>query len=105
MHSTYTRRALYKQERIRVAYETYRASQAGVAGAGRPISATLKAALDRTKRLETKLAEAKKLEAMLLEQFVRWAYNASTRGLSEDFSNQPLSPLNRTGNRSSGRNK
>ena len=36
--------------------------------------------------------------ALLMEQFVRWAYNASTRGLTEDFLNQALPPTNRHGN-------
>jgi hypothetical protein len=64
-----------------------------------PASAALRAALGRVKRLEVELAELKTRENLLLEQFVRWAYNASTRGLSGDFLNQPLPPTNRLGNR------
>ncbi|MBU2848079.1 hypothetical protein HF925_05700 [Acidithiobacillus ferriphilus] len=104
MHCNYTRQALFNQELIRVAYETYRASnKEGSPGSGRPVSAALRAALDRSKRLELALAEAQKRESLLLEQFVRWAYNAGTRGLTVDFLNQPLPPTNRLGNRQSRR--
>lgn len=97
MHSTYTRQALFKQERIRVAYDAYRASNTDSAG-GRPVPAAIKASLERIKRLELENAELKMREALLMEQFVRWAYNASTRGLSENFLNMALPPTNRHGN-------
>ncbi|NEX60091.1 hypothetical protein [Noviherbaspirillum galbum] len=100
MHATYTRQALFKQERIRVAYETYRASKPDAVG-GRPVSAALKASMERIQRLELENAGLKKREALLLEQFVRWAYNASTRGLTEAFLNQALPPTNRQGNKAS----
>lgn len=99
--ATYTRQALYKQERIRVAYETYRENTSESGGdnaASRPVSAAHQASMDRIARLEQENAELKKREALLLEQFVRWAYNASTRGLTEDFLNQSLPAANRRGN-------
>lgn len=99
MHCTYTRQALFNQELIRVAYETYRANNTATIGGGRPVSAALRAALDRVTRLELELAEVKTREHLLLDQFVRWAYNASTRGLSGAFLDQPLPPTNRLGNR------
>lgn len=96
--ATYTRQALFKHESIRIAYEIYRES--GIdAGVDRPISAALKASIDRVKRLETENAELRKKETILMEQFIRWAYNASTRGLTEEFLNQALPPTNRQGNR------
>lgn len=101
-NATYTRQALFNQERIRIAYETNRDisdNKGGSTPSGRPMSATLNAAIGRIKRLEHENAELKKREALLLEQFARWAYNASTRGITDDFLNQPLPPLNRTGNR------
>ena len=99
---TYTRQALFNQERIRIAYDTHRASNAsGPANSGRPVSAALRTALERNKRLERELAEAKARETLLLEQFVRWAYNAGVRGLTEEFLNRPLPPTNRLGNRGS----
>ena len=95
--ASYTRQALYKHESIRIAYETHR--ERGSAGdAGRPVPAALQASTERVRRLEIENAELKKREALLVEQFVRWAYNASTRGLTEAFLNQALPPKNRRGN-------
>jgi hypothetical protein len=105
MRATYTRQALYNQERIRVAYETYRATSNASGIDGRPVPAALKASMERVQRLELENAELRKREALLLEQFVRWAYNAASRGLSEDFLNQPLPPTNRHGNRVSSPRK
>ncbi|WP_124671729.1 hypothetical protein [Burkholderia cepacia] len=106
MRSTYTRQALYNQERIRVAFGVYRASSNINGIDKRPVSAALRASMERVQRLELENAELRKREELLLEQFVRWAYNAATRGLSEEFLNRPLPPLNRHGNLvSSGRRK
>ncbi|MFM0003924.1 hypothetical protein SAMN05192544_103822 [Paraburkholderia hospita] len=102
LHATYTRQALYKHERIRIAYETYRARLSDARG-GRPLPAALNACLERTKRLQQENAELRKREALLLEQFVRWAYNAASRGLTVEFLNRALPPTNRTGNATSGR--
>lgn len=96
-NATYTRQALYKHESIRVAYETYRENGSD-SEQGRPVPAALKASAERVKRLEMENAELRKREALLMEQFVRWAYNASTRGLTENFLNQALPPTNRHGN-------
>lgn len=98
MNVTYTRQALYKHESIRVAYEAYRENSSDTEP-GRPVSAALNASTERVKRLEMENAELKKREALLMEQFVRWAYNASTRGLTENFLNQALPPTNRNGNK------
>lgn len=98
MNATYTRQALYKHESIRVAYEAYRENISDTEP-GRPVSAALNASIERVKRLEMENAELKKREALLMEQFVRWAYNASTRGLTENFLNEALPPTNRNGNK------
>jgi hypothetical protein len=97
----YTRQALFKHDRIRIAYETYRdAAHAKIrAGSGRPMSAALKAAMGRIHRLEQENSELRKREMLLLEQFHRWAYHASSRGLTQEFLDRPLPPLNRRGNR------
>lgn len=104
-HATYSRQALFKHDRIRIAYETHRdrEGKSHRTGSRRPISATLKAALERLQRLEQENAELRKREQMLLEQFHRWAYHASTRGLARDFLDRPLPPLNRRGNSLSSR--
>ena len=96
-HATYTRQALFKHESIRIAFETKR-ENIGKTSGERPVPAALKASMERVQRLETENAELRSREALLLEQFVRWAYNASTRGLTDDFLNQALPPTNRRGN-------
>jgi hypothetical protein len=101
----YTRQALFKHAPIRVAYDVYRsAAPASARGKlNRPVSAALQAAMDRVHRLQQENAELRTREMLLLEQFHRWAYHASSRGLTQDFLDQPLPPLNRRGNRVSSR--
>lgn len=96
---------MFKHDRIRIAYETYRDAALATAHAesGRPMSAALKAAMDRIHRLELENSELRKWEMLLLEQFHRWAYHASSRGLTQEFLDRPLPPLNRKGNRASPR--
>lgn len=95
-HYEYTRQTLHKHERIRNAFELKKQdiadNQDSVRSVGSP---ELQKALERIARLE---AENKRLESensQLLEQFVRWAYNASTRELDQNFLNKPLPPVNR----------
>lgn len=104
--ATYTRQALFKHDRIRVAYEKQRDAAATTISAKwtRPMSAALQAATDRIYRLERENAELRKREMLLLEQFHRWAYHASSRGLTQEFLDRPLPPLNRMGNRPFTRN-
>lgn len=99
----YTRQALFKHNPIRVAYDVYRnAAPASARGKrSRPASAALQAAMDRVRRLQQENAELRKREMLLLEQFHRWAYQASSRGLTREFLDRPLPPLNRRGNRAS----
>lgn len=100
--ATYSRQALFKHDRIRVAYEMHR-DAATTMGANRvrPMSAALQAATDRIHRLERENAELRKREMLLLEQFHRWAYHASSQGLTQELLDRPLPPLNRRGNRPS----
>jgi hypothetical protein len=49
----------------------------------------------RNARLEAQNERLRRENSSLLEQFVRWAYNASTRGLDKDFLNQPLPSVHR----------
>lgn len=97
-HAKYTRQALHKHERIRVAFETYRASSDLLSGASRSVSAAMKTSIDRINRLELENSELRQREALLLEQFVRWAYNAAIRGLTEEYLNQQMPSTNRRGN-------
>ena len=96
MHNRYTRQTLHKHERIRNAFElrkTGLASGDGTIGIVR--SAELQKALERTARLEAENTRLDSENVKLLEQFVRWAYNAHTRGLDNNFLNQPLPAVDR----------
>lgn len=93
----YTRQALFQHERISLAFVTRK--QALSKGVGNRPRASGNPELEKTReRLDRLLAESERLEAennRLLEQFVRWAYNASMRNLSSDFLNQPLPSVDR----------
>ncbi len=95
-HNKYTRQALHKHERIRNAFDLRKAELANGDSTVRNVrSPELQKALERIARVE---AENRRLDSennQLLEQFVRWSYNAYTRGLDVEFLNQPLPPVNR----------
>ncbi|WP_439890037.1 hypothetical protein ACS7SF_12250 [Ralstonia sp. 25C] len=93
----YTRQALHRHERIRLAFTVRKRALSGQ-NEEEPKEAEspeLKIALDRITRLE---AENQRLQAEnqgLLEQFARWAYNADTRNLTKEFLDNPLPPVDR----------
>lgn len=95
--ATYTRQALHKHERIKHAF----AVRKRLLGAGRGNvapkvgSPELASALQRIARLEGENARLESENQRLLEQFARWAYNAHTRGLDQQFLSRPLPPVNR----------
>jgi hypothetical protein len=97
LHARYTRQALHKHERIRQAVALRREA---LSGAPRP-KRIVKGSLERQKdqeRIARLTAENERLKTennRLLEQFVRWLYNAHTRGLDEAFLNRPLPPIDR----------
>ncbi|NOU40364.1 MAG: hypothetical protein HOO85_03750 [Methylotenera sp.] len=95
-HNEYTRQTLHKHERIRNAFDLRKLALADGDATIRTVrSPELQKALERIARLEV---EAKRIESentQLLEQFVRWAYNAHTRGLDSNFLNRPLPPVSR----------
>jgi predicted kinase len=93
MHSRYTRQALNKHERIRHAFDLRKKSDEVTIR--RASSPELQMALERIARLEAKSVRLESENQRLLEQFVRWAYNAHTRGLDQDFLNRPLPSVNR----------
>jgi hypothetical protein len=95
LHCTYTRQALHKHERIRAAYTLRK----GALGRGDMIvSSDVQPMNEATARIARLEIENQRLEAenqRLLEQFVVWAYNAHSRGLSREFLSQPLPRVNR----------
>ncbi|AUT67236.1 MULTISPECIES: hypothetical protein [Paraburkholderia] len=92
----YTRQALHRHERIRLAFAVRKKALSGEDAQPREAtSPELQVALDRVARLE---AENRRLVAennALLEQFARWAYNAHTRNLTNEFLNNPLPAVDR----------
>lgn len=95
--SRYTRQALHKHTRIKDAFAQRKGALAN--GGERPrktvSSPELQLALDRIDRLTGEVERLKAENTRLLEQFVRWAYNAHTRNLDEDFLSRPLPAVDR----------
>lgn len=96
LRTRYTRQALHNHVRIKDAF----AGRKKVL-AVREIeeveveSPELQHALQSIARLEAENERLKSENNNLLEQFVRWAYNAATRALDEKFLNQPLPYVHR----------
>lgn len=94
-HCAYTRQALDRHARIKLAYQT---TKERLANAPRKAGLTK---LDEQRRLAAydKLvgenARLARENNALLEQFARWAYNASLRGVSGAQLNAPLPTPNR----------
>jgi hypothetical protein len=96
MFNRYTRQALYKHERIRHAFDLRKKDLSGSGGEIRKVeSPQLQMALDRITKLEAENRRLESENSQLLEQFARWAYNAHTRGLDNNFLNRPLPSVNR----------
>lgn len=93
----YTRQALHQHERIRLAFVTRK--KALLRSNGGPARSTGHLEFDKTlERLDRLKVENERIEAenkALLDQFARWTYNASSRGLSIDFLNQPMPSVDR----------
>ncbi len=93
LQSKYTRQALHRHERIRLAFEVTKKRVASPNKRQRDHNDPIRVPAARIFRLE---AENDRLQKdRLLEQFVRWAYNAHTRGLDEAFLNRPLPQIDR----------
>lgn len=91
-HVTYTRQALAKHVAIASAYESHQ--ELPVAGTPRRRrrsgSVEVELALEALDGAKVEIVRLKAENERLIGQFVRWAYNASQRGLTEDYLNQPL---------------
>jgi hypothetical protein len=93
----YTRQALNNHERIKLAFSVRREALKATRGPTRVATATPEhaALLQINARRGAEIERLKAENARLLEQFVRWAYNANTRGVSEEVLNRPLPAVNR----------
>ncbi len=56
---------------------------------------SLTVAAQRIARQQCEIDELKTINAQLMEQFVKWQYNAYRRGMKEDQLNQPLPRIDR----------
>lgn len=93
----YTRQTLDKHERIKAAFVSRKAELANCENAAprNPDNPAAHAALERLERFEAENARLRRENTNLLEQFLRWTYNAGTRGLSLEFLNQNIPEINR----------
>lgn len=90
---TYTRQTLAKHAKIQAAYDRKEIKPASEKRAS--LTPELEAAEQTIERLEATVKRLTHENNSLIEQFVRWAHNASHRGLDEDFLNKPLPPVDR----------
>jgi hypothetical protein len=93
----YTRQALNNHERIKLAFSLRREALKAM---GVPLRVNAKAPevealLQINARLKAETDRLKAENTLLLEQFVRWAYNANNRGVREEILNRPLPEVNR----------
>ena len=92
----YTRQALHKHERIKQAFTLRKRVLTNNQGTVKKVAdPVLQLTLDRLARVESENERLKRENAALLEQFVRWTYNAGLKGLTLDVLNLPLPAVNR----------
>lgn len=89
-----TRQTLYANQDIRVAFKSRKAGirQQGI---DKPKPSNLNVAADRIAHLKAENDMLKKKNAALLEQFVKWQYNAYKYGLTEAKLNEPMPEIDR----------
>ena len=88
-----TRQTLQKYVRVKNAYDQCKKPKSTrvKSNPSQKLPASLKIAQTRIEALEVKNARLEKENAMLLEQFVVWQYNAHKYGLSIAKLNEPMS--------------
>lgn len=91
----YTRQGLYKIEGIRIAYTVRRNALRRMTNVASRASTELQRALERIAGLEAERDRLKEENRALLEQFVVWTFNVSSKGLNPEFLNEPLPPIDR----------
>ena len=89
---TYTRQGLAKHSKISIAFGNYTATPAEVATKPRRrgSSGDVEIVLEELEAEKRKTIQLQTEIDQLMAQFVRWSYNASQRGLTEAYLNQPL---------------
>jgi len=89
-----TRQTLYANQDIRDAFKS-RKTGIRQKGIDKPKPSNLNVAADRIAHLRAENDMLKKKNAALLEQFVKWQYNAYKYGLTEQKLNEPLPMIDR----------
>jgi len=95
LHLCYSRQALCKHWTIAEAFSRNKRRLKKGCDLASLRGLTLQKTCERIRKLEFEVQVLENANQALLEQFVRWAYNASIRGLSEEHLNQPLPAVNR----------
>lgn len=95
----YTRQALHKHARIQNAFAAQK--RAGTDAEREKKPSELQLLSDHIARLKRENERLQAENSQLLEQFARWAYNASIRNLDPEYLNRPLPPLDRAGRKES----
>ncbi|MBA1245069.1 hypothetical protein [Pseudomonas japonica] len=94
----YTRQALDKHARIKIAYQCtkQRLGKTHILNHERkPASQEFGPIMERLERLAAENARLRAENWHMLEQFVTWAYNAHLKGLTKEYLNTPLPQVNR----------
>lgn len=92
----YTRQALNNHTRIKSAFDQRKkALRGGIPKSFEDKPVELQKALQRIERLEAENQRISRENDQLLEQFVRWGYNAANKGMSEDQLNAALPEIDR----------
>lgn len=91
----YTRQGLHKIEGIRIAYTVRRNALKRLIDRTGTASTEMQRVLERAAGLAAERDRLRAENQALLEQFVVWTYNASTKGLDPAFLSRPLPPIDR----------
>ena len=87
-----SRQALNGHDRIKLAFQT---RKKGLRRDAPPPPSVVSVLQQRLQRAEAEVDRLKAENSALLEQFVRWQYNAETHGLSKERLNNPLPAIDR----------
>lgn len=91
----YSRQALEKHVRIKQAFQ-HRKDELRCKDPDSPARTVAEQkSLDRIARLEGEVSRLKMENEQLLEQFLRWAYNAHKKGIGKEVLDQPLPAVDR----------
>ena len=83
----YTKAAMLRHARIKAAWDDAKEKMRDGGGVG-PVATTQ--ALERIRLLESRVERLTRENNSLLEQFIRWAHNATRRGLRLEDLDRPL---------------